>query len=72
MYKEGTRAIDLTWLKKVDVESLTIIEKESQVVLTIVDRFLKYAWARILPTKCAKTVSDAFRKILTGKHCSVI
>jgi transposase InsO family protein len=70
--KEGTWAIDLTWLKEVDVESLTSVEKESQVVLTIVDCFSKYAWARILPNKRAKTVSDAFRKILAGKHCSVI
>jgi hypothetical protein len=70
--KEGTWAIDLTWLKEVDVESLTTVEKESQVVLTIVDCFSKYAWVRILPNKCAKTVSDAFRKILTGEHCSVI
>jgi transposase InsO family protein len=70
--KEGTWAIDLTWLKEVDVESLTTVEKESQVVLTIVDCFSKYAWARILPNKHAKTVSDAFRKILAGEHCSVI
>jgi transposase InsO family protein len=70
--KEGTWAIDLTWLKEVDVESLTTVEKESQVVLTIVDCFSKYAWARILPNKRAKTLSDAFRKILAGEHCSVI
>jgi hypothetical protein len=72
LHKEGTWAIDLTWLKEVDVESLMMVEKESQVVLTIVDCFSKYAWARILPNKHAKTMSDAFRKILAGKHCSVI
>jgi hypothetical protein len=59
-------------LKEVDVESLTTVEKESQVVLTIVDCFSKYAWARILPNKHAKTMPDAFRKILAGEHCSVI
>jgi hypothetical protein len=41
--KKGTWAIDLTWLKEVDIESLTIVEKESQVVLTIIDCFSKYA-----------------------------
>jgi hypothetical protein len=75
--KEGTWAINLTWLKEVDVESLTTVEKDSQVLLTIVDCFSKYAWARILPNKRAKTVSDAFRKILVlpkgkSEHCSVI
>jgi hypothetical protein len=69
--KEGTWAIDLTWLK-VDVKSLMSVEKESQVVLNIVDCFSKYVWVRILPNKHVKTVSDAFRKILAGKHCSVI
>jgi transposase InsO family protein len=59
-------------LKEVDVESLTMVEKESQVVLTIVECFSKYAWVRILPNKHTKTVCDAFWKILAGKHCSVI
>jgi hypothetical protein len=59
-------------LKEVDIESLTTVEKESQVVLTIVDCFSKYAWARILPNKRAKTMSDAFQKILSGEQCSVI
>jgi hypothetical protein len=35
LWKEGTWAIYLTWLKEVDVESLTTVEKDSQVVLTI-------------------------------------
>jgi hypothetical protein len=48
-----------------DVDSLTT-EKDLQVVLTIVNCFSKYAWAKILPNKQAKTVSDAFRKILAG------
>jgi hypothetical protein len=72
LHAEGTWAIDLTWLKEVDVDSLTTVEKDSQVVLTIVDCFSKYAWAKILPNKQAKTVSDAFRKILAGQKCSVI
>jgi hypothetical protein len=42
LHKEGTWAIDLTWLKDVDIESLTMVEKESQVVFTIVDCFSKY------------------------------
>jgi hypothetical protein len=58
--KKGTWVIDLTWLKEVDVESLTTVEKESQVVLTVIDCFSKYAWVRILPNKCVKTISDAF------------
>jgi hypothetical protein len=62
----------LTWLKEVDPSSITTVEKESQVVLTVVDCFSKYAWAKILPNKKAKTVADAFRKILVGEHCSVI
>lgn len=75
--KEGTWAIDLTWLKEVDVESLTTVEKDSQVVLTVIDCFSKYAWAKILPNKRAKTVANAFRKILVlpngeREHCSVI
>jgi transposase InsO family protein len=71
--KEGTWAIDLTWLKEVSVESLVTVEKDSQVVLTVVDCFSKYAWAQILPNKKAKTVADALRKILAqGEHCSVI
>jgi hypothetical protein len=57
--KEGTWAIDLTWLKEIDVEFLTTVEEDSQVVLTIIDCFSKYAWARILPNKRAKTVADA-------------
>jgi hypothetical protein len=69
---EGTWAIDLTWLKEVDVDSLTTVEKDSQVVLTVINCFSKYAWAKILPDKQAKTVSDAFRKILAGQKCSVI
>jgi transposase InsO family protein len=65
---EGTWAIDLTWLKEVDVKS----QQDSQVVLTVIDCFSKYAWARILPNKRAKTVADAFHKILAGEKCSVI
>jgi hypothetical protein len=70
--KKGTWAIDLTCLKEVDVESLTTVEKKLQVVLTIIDCFSKYVWARILPNKHVKIVSDTFRKILTGEQCSVI
>jgi hypothetical protein len=40
---EGTWAIDLTWLKEVDVKSLTTVEKDLQVVLTIINCFSKYA-----------------------------
>jgi transposase InsO family protein len=54
------------------IDSLTTVEKDSQVVLTIVDCFSKYAWAKILPNKQAKTVSDTFCKILAGQKCSVI
>jgi hypothetical protein len=70
--KEGIWAIDLTWLKKVDIKSLMTVEKESQVVLTIIDCLSKYAWVRIIPNKHAKTVFDVFQKILAGEYCSVI
>lgn len=55
---------DLTWLKRVSVDSTESIEKDSQVVFTCLDQFSKYAWARILPNKTAKTVIAAMRKVI--------
>jgi hypothetical protein len=72
LQKERMWAIDLTCLKKVGPSSITTVEKELQVVFTIIDCFSKYAWAKILPNKNAKTVADAFRNILAGEYCSVI
>jgi hypothetical protein len=72
LHKEGTWVIDLTWLKEVDVESLTMVENDSQVVFTVINYFSKYAWVRIIPNKYAKIVSDVFRKIFAGEHCLVI
>jgi hypothetical protein len=42
LHAKATLAIDLTWLKEMDVDSLTT-EKDLQVVLTIVNCFSKYA-----------------------------
>jgi IS30 family transposase len=58
-------ACDLTWLKEVDPESMTNVEKDSQIVFTCMDMFSKYAWAEILPNKTAKTVAAALKRIFT-------
>jgi len=60
-------ACDLTWLKEIDQESLTNVEKESQVLFTCVDMFSKYAFARLLPNKSAKVVAGAMDEILKAE-----
>lgn len=57
-------AIDLTFLSKFNQESIVSVEKEKQILLTIIDLFSRYAFAVILPNKSGKVVADAFDKIL--------
>jgi transposase InsO family protein len=59
--------IDLTWLKEINVDSTTTVEKElkdSQCLLTVVDQFSKYGWVRVLKNKIAKVVAAALREII--------
>lgn len=56
-------ACDLTWLKEVDPDSTTNVEKNSQIVLTCIDMFSKYAWATIVPSKKAPPIIATMKRI---------
>lgn len=59
---------DLTFLKKVNPQSITNTElKDSQVVLTIIDNFSKFAWARLIPNKTGAVVARELEKILNAE-----
>jgi transposase InsO family protein len=66
--------VDLTWLKDIDPDSTTTVERESQCVLTVIDVFSKKGFARIIPNKTAATVAKAMREVLeeNGSAPSVI
>jgi hypothetical protein len=60
--------VDLTFLKEINVDSTTTVEKElkdSQCLFTVVDQFSKFGWVRVLKNKTAKVVAEALREIIT-------
>ena len=69
-----TYQVDLTWLKKIDNDTVTTVEKDSQCVFTCVDCFSKFAFARMLPNKTAVQVAKALCSVIAenGSAPSVI
>ena len=69
-----TYQVDLTWLKKIDNDTITTVERDSQCVFTCVDCFSKFAFARMLPNKTAVQVAKALRSVIAenGSAPSVI
>jgi len=59
-------AIELTWLKTLSDDHVQTLEKNSQVVLTVIDMFTKFAWAKVLPNKTANVVAAAFKEIIVS------
>jgi hypothetical protein len=58
--------IDLTFTKALDHDSVITVEKESQILLTVIDQFSKFAWVRLLTNKRAKTVVGALDAIMAA------
>lgn len=57
---------DLWQLDLVDMRAYAKVNKNFNYILTVIDAFSKFAWARPLKTKSAKNVTEAFREILNG------
>ena len=77
--------IDRQWQADLaDMVGLTRDNSGHRYILTVIDVFSKYAWAEPVKSKDAKTVTEAFAKILrradprkpdrlqTGKYCQLI
>jgi transposase InsO family protein len=60
---EGQWAVDLTFLKRGDPAEDGEL-KDSQILLTVIDQFSKFGWARILPDKKGSTVAKAMKDII--------
>ncbi|PIK52383.1 hypothetical protein BSL78_10695 [Apostichopus japonicus] len=61
--------IDSQWQADlVDVSSFAKHNKGSRYILTCIDIFSKFAWARPLQTKTGKSIAHAFRSIFDEQH----
>lgn len=64
-----TNINDLFQADLIDMGSLGRHNNQAKYILTVIDVFSKYAWARCLKTKQARVVADAFEDIfITGKR----
>lgn len=66
-----TRGYDDLWQADlVDMRAYSRINSGNQYILTVIDTFSKFAWARPLKTKSSQNVVEAFNNILsTSKRC---
>ncbi|XP_053206432.1 uncharacterized protein LOC128390702 [Panonychus citri] len=60
--------IDEQWeADLVEMQEFSRQNNGQKYILTVIDCFSKYAWARALPNKSAKSVTDAFKEILSTR-----
>lgn len=72
-YRKGKRNVSFSWYPRyqwqcdlVDVQELAEQNDGVRYLLTCIDTFTRFAWVRMLATKEAKVVLDAFKSILNN------